>query len=161
MKKIFTVLFLAMFLLTISPFSELKTVQGESLGRIILPNSQLLRCNSSDCFQLWSGDMKPDALRPNQILIDMNQGCIYGITAMYDKSVPLDRIKSGIDDLYKQWSVSNSSDSNFYLWRVETEKFAIQLTVAGKAHEKRNVAELGARQVIYIAFGGKSACDNS
>jgi len=44
------------------------------------------------------------------------------------------------------------------LWRVEPEKFAIQLSIADKKDAKRNIAEAGAKRAIYIAFGGTSAC---
>lgn len=137
---------------------HLEVARGQDRGRLVLPNPKLLRCSSSDCFQLWSEGMDQKAISPKQMIIDMDHGCIYGLTALYDKSVPLDRIKSEIDDLYKQWSLNYPSDSNLYIWRVESQKFAIDLSVSSKKDEKRNVAEAGTRQVIYIAFGGKSAC---
>ncbi len=150
--------FIAALILVLS-VPHLQAVRGQDSSRVVLPNPKLLRCSSADCFQLWSDHrMEQNAIAPKQIIIDMDHGCIYGLTALYDKSIPLDRIKSEIDDLYKQWSVTYPSDSNLYLWRVETQKFAIDLGVAGKREEKRNLAEEGTRQVIYIAVGGKSAC---
>ena len=93
------------------------------------------------------------------MIVDMDQGCIYGMTALYDKSVPLEQIVSAIDDRYKQWTVNGLSHASLRVWRVEDQKFSIQLAVASKEDEKRNAAEAGTRQAIYIAFGGKSACD--
>jgi hypothetical protein len=131
---------------------------GQSRGRLALPNPKLLRCSSSDCYQLWSEAIERKDIFPKQMIVDMDQGCIYGMTALYDRSVPLDQIKSAIDDLYGQWSVNDLGNSNLHIWRVDPQKFVVQLGVASKQDEKRNVAEAGTRQAIYIAFGGKAAC---
>ena len=131
---------------------------GQNRDRLALPNPKLLRCSSSDCFQLWSEAIEQKAIFPKQLIVDMDQGCIYGMTALYDKSVPLDQIRSAIDDLYRQWSVNDLGNSNLHIWRVDPQKFVVQLGVASKQDEKRNVAEAGTRQAIYLAFGGKSAC---
>jgi len=156
MKRI--VVLLSLMVVLVPVLNNLNRVSGENLGRVVLPNSRLLRCSSSDCLQLFSEGVEPKAMSPKQIVLDIDNGCIYGMTAMYEKSVPVERIKSGLDEIYKQWSVSYPSESNLYLWRVEPQRFAVQLTVASKEDEKRNATEAGTRQVIYIAFGGKSAC---
>ena len=44
------------------------------------------------------------------------------------------------------------------LWRVESEKFAIQLSVLDEKDEKMRIGETGEKRIIYIAFGGRSAC---
>jgi hypothetical protein len=80
------------------------------------------------------------------------------MTALYDKSVPVDQIISAIDALYKQWSVKELNNSSLHVWRVEPQGFAIQLGIADKNDQKRNIAEAGTRLLIYIAFGGRSAC---
>lgn len=159
MKRTVVVLTLTLILL-LTP-SHLKTAKRDNTGHLVLPNSKLLRCNSSNCFQLFSESIEQRAMAPRQVILDMRDGCIYGLTALYDKSVPIDLMKSGIDDVYKQWSVNDASDSKLYLWRVEPEKFGIQLSVTTKEDEKRNAVETGTRQVIYIAFGGRSACGGS
>jgi hypothetical protein len=156
MKRIVVVL--TLMLVPVLALNNLSKVGGENLGRVVLPNSKLLRCSSSNCFQLFSEAVERKAISPKQVVLDIDNGCIYGMTAMYEKSVPIDWIKSGIDEDYKQWFVSYPSDSNLYLWRVGPQKFAVQLSIASKEDEKRNAAEAGTRQVIYIAFGGKSAC---
>jgi hypothetical protein len=158
MKKIVAVLTLILVLVLILALSHLKTVRGENLGRLVLPNPKLLRCRSSNCRQLFSEGTEQKAISPKQMILDIDHGCIYGMTVMFEKSVPFDQLKTEIDDLYKQWSVNDPSNSTLHLWRVEPQKFAIQLAVTSKEDEKRNVAEAGTRQVIYIAFGGKSAC---
>ncbi len=89
----------------------------------------------------------------------MNQNCLYGVTALYDKSVSVDDVKTAIDERYEKWAHADSANSPVKLWRVEPEKFAIQLSVAGKEDEKKNIGEAGTKQAIYIAFGGRSACN--
>jgi hypothetical protein len=89
--------------------------------------------------------------------IDLNRDCIYGLTASYDRSVPLDEIKAAIDERYRQWAVNIHPNSPPYMWRVEPERFAIQLSAAGKQDAKKRLFEAGTSHVIYIAFGGESA----
>src|SRR5271170_104163 len=159
MKRIVTAL--ALLLILILTLSHLKPARGESLARLVLPNPKLLQCKSSSCLQLFSEDVGQKDIAPKQIILDMNDGCVYGITATYDKSVQIDQIKTEINTVYKQWSMSYPSETNLYLWRVEPEKFAIQLAVTGKEEKKRIGTEVGTRQLIYIAFGGRSACSCS
>jgi hypothetical protein len=137
-----------------------QTATEENGNRIVLPNPKLLRCKSSDCSQMWlEKSAETNAVYQRQVIIDMNQSCLYGMTALFDKSVPLDDIKAAIDGRYGKWAVPEFLNSPLKLWRVEPEKFAIQLSVATKKDEKRNIADAGTRQALYIAFGGKSACN--
>ena len=137
-----------------------QTAQEEKSIRLVLPNPKLLRCRSSDCFQLWSeNSTEPIAVFPKQMIIDMNQSCLYGMTALYDKSVPVGDVKAAIDERYGKWAVPLEDPSGpVKLWRVQPEKFAIQLSVGDKTTEKMNIADVGTKQAIYIAFGGRSAC---
>jgi hypothetical protein len=128
--------------------------------RVVLPNPKLLRCKSSDCYQLWlEKSAETNAIFPQQFTIDMNQSCLYGMTALYDRSVPLDDIRAAIDERFGKWAVPEFVNSPLKIWRVGPEKFAIQLSVASKKDEKRNIADSGSIQAIYIAFGGRSACN--
>jgi len=101
-----------------------------------------------------------NAVFPKQTIIDMNQNCLYGMRVSYDKSVPLADVKAAIDERYGKWAYPKNDDATMpvKLWRVESEKFAIQLSVADKKDEKMNIAEAGTKEAIYIAFGGRSAC---
>ena len=133
----------------------------ENGSAIVLPNPGLLRCKSSDCNHVWlEKSAEANGVFPKQVTIDMNQNCLYGMTAVYDKSVSLDDIKAAIDERYKKWALPRFENSPLKLWRVEPERFAIQLSVNSKKDEKRKIAEAGTKQAIYIAFGGRSACDN-
>jgi hypothetical protein len=136
-----------------------QTAQEEKDKGLVLPNPKLLRCKSADCFQLWvEGPHEENAVFPKQTRIDMNGDCLYGMTAVYDKSVPLDQVKAAIDERYGKWALAQFVNSPLKLWRVESERFAISLTVADKKDEKMNLADAGTKEVIYIAFGGRSAC---
>lgn len=126
----------------------------------MLPNPNLLRCRSSDCSQLWSDKADADAVFPKQIIVDVDYNCIYGFTALYDKSVSVDAIEAAIDDRYKRWALADFANPPLRLWRVESVKLAIQLSTADKKDEKRNAAEAGTKLVIFLPFGGRSACAN-
>ena len=101
---------------------------------------------------------EPSAIFPKQLSIDMKQNCLYGMTATYDKSVSLADVKAAIDERYGKWAYPENDDAGIpvKLWRVEAERFAIQLSVADKKAGKMNIAEVGTKQAIFIAFG--AAC---
>lgn len=136
-----------------------QTAQEEKNKQLVLPNPKLLRCKSADCFQLWLvTPTEPNAIFPKQLSIDMKQNCLYGMTATYDKSVRLADVRAAIDDRYGKWAYATNDDAAIpvKLWRVEPEKFAIQLSASNKKDEKMNLAEAGTKQAIFITFG--AAC---
>jgi hypothetical protein len=108
---------------------------------------------------LWPEKPEANAVFAKQLIVDMNQDCLYGMTALYDKSVSAEEIRLAIDEHFARSSSSTSLGPQHYLWRVEPEKFAIQLSVASKEDERRHTADVGSKRVIYLAFGGRSACD--
>ena len=81
------------------------------------------------------------------------------MTVLYDQPTTIDEVKAAVDERYGKWAQPEFGSSPLRIWRVEPEKFAIQLSVADKKDEKRNIAEAGTKQAIYIAFGGRSACN--
>ena len=140
--------------------ANVHTAQQEKNKRLVLPNPKLLRCQSADCSQLWlETPTEPSAIFPKQLSIDIRPNCLYGMTATYDKSVSLDDVKAAIDERYGKWALAEFANSPIKLWRVESEKFAIQLHVADKKDEKLNIADAGTKQAIYIAFGATTACN--
>lgn len=154
MKRIVTVMVLMLGL------ACSRTAVGENSKRIVLPNPRLLRCNSSDCYQMWlEKTFEANGVFPKQFSVDMNGNCLYGMTALYDKSVPIEDITAAIDEQYGKWAIPEFEKLPLKLWRVEPEKFAIQLSTADKQDEKRNRADAGTKRAIYIAFGGMSACN--
>ncbi len=136
-----------------------QSVQG-SKPNIVLPNPKLLTCKFSDCSQLWLDKVAAaNATFPKQLIIDSNQRCIYGMTALYEKSISLEELEAAIDQQYGKWAVPGFEKSSIRLWRVEPEKFAIQLSVADKKDEKRQFAEAGTKLAIFITFGGQAGCN--
>ena len=134
------------------------TAKEENSKRIALPSSKLLRCKSSDCF-LWPGEQEQrNVVYPKQVTLDLDQNCFYGMTVLYDKSVSIEMVKDAVDEGYGKWAVEEFANSPIKLWRVEPEKLAIQLSVADQKAQRIHTADEGSKQVIYMAFGGKSAC---
>jgi len=144
---------------------------------LVLPNPQLLRCKSSACSQLWEDKpAKVDAIYPRQLIVDIfgDGKCPRGILALYEKSVSIDQLKASIDSRYGKWALAENASSPVKLWRVESEKFAIQLAeTKGRSKsltkdqarvdaigrglgygDRSDVTEAGMKQVIYIAFSG-------
>src|SRR5882672_1927321 len=104
----------------------------ENGSRIVLPKSKLLGCRSSGCFQLWQDNpAQANAIYPRQVTIDIfgNDKCPRGILALYEKSVSTDEIKAALDQSYGKWALADFATSPVKLWRVEPEKFAIQLAI--------------------------------
>jgi hypothetical protein len=150
----------ALLLLGAAPCQTASEGKG---GRIVLPNPKLLRCVSSDCFSLWlEKSQETNAVFPKQFIIDMDQNCLYGFRVVYDKSIPVEDVRAALDERYGTWTVPGFENSSLKLWRVEPEKFAIQLHVNDKKDEKRNLGDAGTKEAIYLAFAfrGKSACSN-
>src|SRR6266404_8424438 len=93
---------------------------GESTRRIVLPNPQLIRCHSAECSQLWKQDSGTGgAVYPGQVMTDLVNGQIVGLTAVYDKSVSASELRAAINALYGKWTFHSESIS---IWRVESEQ---------------------------------------
>lgn len=154
-------------------------VEQKHSGHIVLPNPKLLGCKSSECSQLWQRDPSANStIYPRQVVVDIfgDDPCTLGLQAIYEKSVRLKDLEASIDELYGKWALASNATSPVKLWRVEPEKFAIQLSVTkdrtkeatseeryadaiGRVVDQRkrsNVAEGGMGQVIYIAFNNRA-----
>ena len=119
---------------------------GDSTRKIVLPNPQLIHCHSAECSQLWKQDSGDgSAVYPAQVLTDLVNGEVVGLTAAYDKSVSTKELQAAINTLYGKWSII--SGPVLWVWRVEPEQLAIQLA-DGKD---------GAKEVIYLKFGTYSS----
>lgn len=144
---------------------------------LVLPNPQLLRCKSSACSQLWEDKpAKVDAIYPRQLMVDIfgDGKCPRGIPALYEKSVAIEQLEASINSRYGKWALADNATSPVKLWRVESEKFVIQLAVtAGRSvsltkdqarvdaigrglgyGDRSDVTEPGMKQVIYMAVTG-------
>ncbi len=85
------------------------------------------------------------AIYPWQVSVDITDGTIIGLTALYDPATPIDVIKASIDDRYGQWALKEFKSGPINLWRVEPERLAINLSTNDN----------GMISVIYLAFGAK------
>jgi hypothetical protein len=113
----------------------------ESARKIVLPSSQLIHCHSTACSQLWKQDLDDSAaVYPAQIMTDLVNGEIVGLTAVYDKTVSADELRAVIDTLYGKWTFHSDAIS---IWRVEAEQFVVSIA------DGRD----GAKQVTYLKFG--------
>jgi hypothetical protein len=121
-------------------FSSLCASAQTRTHKIVLPNPQLIHCNSAQCSQLWKEDSSDrDAAYPAQILTDFVNGSIVGLTAVYNKSMSVEAIRTAINDRYATWTVKDLNG----MWRVEPERLVIQLT------ERAD----GTKQLVYLQIG--------
>ena len=115
--------------------------------KIVLPNPKLIHCRSATCSQLWrDGSVEGEAVYPAQLLTDLVNGEIVGLTAVYDKSVSTAEIRAAFNAFYGKWQLAfhdDTSDTKLWLWRVEPEQLAIQLSDRDD----------GVKQVTYLKFG--------
>jgi hypothetical protein len=110
---------------------------GDSSRKIVLPNPQLIHCHSAVCSQLWKQDSGDGgAVYPAQVLTDLVNGEVVGLTAVYEKSVSVEELRSAIDTLYPKTAIHGLPG----LWRVEAEQLVIQLS------DRKD----GTKQLIYL-----------
>src|SRR5437660_9420325 len=99
---------------------------GDSTRKIVLPNPQLIHCHSAECSQLWKQDSGGGgAVYPAQVLTDLVNGEVVGLTAVYDKSVSAEELRSAINTLYGKWLFLGGGPVT--LWRIAPEQFAISM----------------------------------
>lgn len=109
---------------------------GDSTRKIVLPNPQLIHCRSAECSQLWKQDSGDGGVvYPAQVLTDLVNGEVVGLTAVYDKSVSKKELSAAINTLYQKWALQGDG-----LWRVEPERIVIALSESSD----------GAKEVIYL-----------
>jgi hypothetical protein len=95
----------------------------ENTRKIVLPNPQLIHCRSAECSQLWKQDSGDGGVvYPAQVLTDLFNGEVVGLTAVYDKSVSKRELQAAINELYETSALLDG------LWRVESERIVIQLS---------------------------------
>jgi hypothetical protein len=82
--------------------------QVSKTRKLVLPNPQLIHCRSAECSQLWKQvDDDGAAFYPAQVLTDLVNGEIVGLTAVYDKSVSENELRTAVDALYRKWSLGH------------------------------------------------------
>jgi len=99
---------------------------GADARKIVLPNPQLIHCRSAQCSQLWKQESQNEAaIYPSQVLTDVVEGEIVGLTAVYDKSVSTKELADAINGGYRKWSLMGGP---VWCWRVVADQVAIQLS---------------------------------
>jgi hypothetical protein len=161
MKSCVTLLLLLAILLFGDPqrLCLARQVPPKAIGpHVVLPDPALMKCASTTIWQQDQGEKSP--LYPRQIMMDHfdKNGCPQGIVVLYDKSTSVSAIKKAIDQRYGKWAKTNNAASLLNLWRVEPERFAIQLaTIRDSVHETGAVGEEGMHQVMYLSFSVANA----
>ena len=122
--------------------------------QIVLPNPDLLRTCPAKGPQLWR-DLRSGGgeIYPAKFWIDLAKGgCSYGFMVWYDKSVSMEEVRTAINQHYGKWEKTDFArpDSKMRLWRIEPERFVIQLTQVGEDEKGQNPGEPGMTQVIYL-----------
>jgi hypothetical protein len=134
-----------------------------TVSRIVLPNPELLGTCPTKRPQLWRDPRTGNnVIYPAMFHIDLGRGgCSTGLTAWYDKSVSLEEVRTAINQRYGKWERTDLSNSKIGLWRVESERFAMQLAELGKQDEDKGPGESGMKQLIYLPISGPSGpeCD--
>jgi hypothetical protein len=114
---------------------------GNKASKIVLPNPQLIHCRSTDCSRLWSQDSGDDgSVYPAQVLTDLVNGEVVGLTAVYDKSISFQELRDAIDMLYADRKVVQGP--KLLVWRAEREQLAVSLVEQDD----------GTMQVTYLEF---------
>jgi hypothetical protein len=113
---------------------------GDRTRKIALPSPQLIHCRSSECSKLWNQESSDaGTVYPAQVLTDLVNGEVVGLTAVYDKSVSKSELRDAINKLYDKSKFQIASD----IWRVESEQVAISIFDGND----------GAKEVTYLKFG--------
>ncbi len=138
--------FVAAALVTLGLTSSAAPNPGEP---IILPDPKLIGCKASACSQVMPDPIAGSrAIHPWQVFVDINDGAIIGLTALYDPSISIDVIKASIDDRYGKWAVHGRDGGRTKTWRIEPERFVVSLAPADKMYD-------GMSSVSYLGFDAK------
>jgi hypothetical protein len=89
----------------------------------VLPSPQLIHCRAAECSQLWKVPSADATAYPAQVLTDVVHGEVVGLTAVYDKSVSTEELRSAIHALYP--NPEDAVDGS--MWHVKAEQLSISL----------------------------------
>jgi hypothetical protein len=130
---------------------------GQSTRRVILPNVKLVRCMTSECFQLLQDDPpRPGDIYPEHIDVAfLDRWCPFGLDARYNKAVPFEDLKATLEKRYGKGTVKNWTDAPLVIWQIESDHLLIQLDIADKSMAQTRRVEEGTRTVHYSDMSGK------
>ena len=118
---------------------------GGSPGKVVLPNPNLIRCSTSSCPPVLPDGTDPRAVYPWQVSLDYTNGSVIGLTALYDQPTTIDDVQAVVNERYGQSAMPEFRTGPVRLWRVEPERFVINLSQA----------DTGMVRLIYLTFDPK------
>lgn len=123
----------------------------QSSSRVILPNTKLVRCMASDCFQLLQDDPpRPGDIYPEHIDVAfLDRWCPFGLTARYNKAVSFDNLKAALEKRYGKGTVENWPHGPAMTWQVESDHVFIELEIADKQMAQNQHVEEGTKTIHY------------
>lgn len=129
-----------------SPPARLSTGKQDSPRHIVLPNPALIGCRTGNCTRVLPDKAAGnDAVHPWQVSVDFTGDEVIGLTALYDQPTTIDDLQVAVDERYGKWAEARFRTGPVRIWRVEPEKFVIQL----------GVTDGGMIQLIYLIFDAK------
>lgn len=114
-------------------------------GKVILPNSKLIRCSASNCPPVLPDGTDLRAVYPWQVSLDYTDGSVIGLTALYDQPTSIGDVQAAVDERYGKWAKAEFRTGPMRAWRVEPERFVIELSQA----------DTGMVRLIYLTFDPK------
>src|ERR1700676_5079226 len=95
--------------------------------RVILPNIKLVRCMTSDCFQLLQDEPpRPGDIYPEYINVAfLDRWCPFGLTARYNKAVSFEGLKYALEKRYGKGTAKNWTDAPLVIWEIESDHLVI------------------------------------
>ena len=123
----------------------------ETRRHVVLPDPKMIRCISSDCYQLWlngppqSGDIYPERV----VLSLLGKHCPYGVSAIYDKSISFDDLQAALEEHYGKGETKHWTKAALMIWHVGSGDFSIMLDTADKRISKVRGVDVGTKELFY------------
>src|SRR5216683_6758539 len=128
-----------------------------STKRVILPNIGLVRCMTSDCFQLLQDwPPRPGDIYPEHVDVAfLDRWCPFGLDAKYNKAVSFEDLKDAIEKRFGKGTAKNWTDAPLVIWQIEPAHLFIQLDIADKRIAQNQHVEEGTRIIHDSDVSGK------
>jgi hypothetical protein len=126
-------------------------IAGRADKRVILPSIKLVRCMTSDCFQLLQDDPpRPGDIYPEHIDVAfLDRWCPFGLTARYNKAVSLEELKAALEKRYGKGTTENWPNGPAVTWEVESAHVLVVLDTADKRMAENQHVEEGTKSIHY------------
>jgi hypothetical protein len=130
---------------------SLAQAKDQLVKRVILPNIELIRCMTADCFQLLQNEPpRPGDIYPEHIDVAfLDRWCPFGLTARYNKAVSFDDLKVALEKRYGKGATKNWTDIPSVIWEVEPAHVIVELKVVDKRMSQKEPLEEGTKLLHY------------